>query len=243
MSKVRVNKNTDGSATVLGKAAGVTPMVVPVVPTTTTAAPTTTTTAAPTTTTTTTTTTTAAPTTTTTTTTTTTAAPTTTTTTTVAPTTTTMFPPLPAGLNRSYTNPSNNNNPNITYSVAAGTILSSFTLYGPSTIDPSSIDGFIPVLSAAGTALRITYTYVSSGTLQVSCSSTTSTLIISDGATVYTLISSQNGGYSNNDNFPQQKILSVATMTPALMKAVLDNTPSTIAEYNANPFGSWIYST
>jgi hypothetical protein len=153
-----------------------------------------------------------------------------------------MFPLLPTGLNRSYTNPANNNNPNITYSVAAGKVISSFTLYGPSTIDPGSIEGFNPVLSSAGTALRITYTYVSSGTLQVSCSTTTSTLIITDGTTVYTLIASQSGGYSNNDNFPQQKILNVASMTDPSMKVVLDNTPSTIAAYIANPFGSWIYT-
>jgi hypothetical protein len=98
-------------------------------------------------------------------------------------------------------------------------------------------------LSVPGTALRITYTYVSDGTLQVSCSTTTSTLIITDGTTVYTLIASQNGDYGNPDNFPQQQILNVASMTNTLMKAVLDNTPSTIAAYNANPFGSWIYSS
>jgi hypothetical protein len=153
-----------------------------------------------------------------------------------------MITPLPADLNRSYTNPSNNNNPNITYSVEAGRILSSFTLYGPSTIDPESIEGS-PLLSVAGTALRIRYTYVSGGTLQVKSSTTSTTLIITDGSTVYTLIANRNGDYGNPDNFPQEQILNVSTMTNPLMKAVLDNTPSTIAAYNANPFGSWIYSS
>ena len=148
-----------------------------------------------------------------------------------------MFPPIPTGsIVRSLTQR------NIAYSVSEGTSLTSFRIYGPSTIDPGSIQGYEPVLSEAGTEMYITYTYVSAGTIQFICSSTSTTVIITDGSTVYNVIANRNGDYGNPDNFPQQQIVRVASMTAQLLRGVLNSTNTTNDEYNANPFGYWFFT-